>query len=350
VANEEHLAILKQGVRAWNEWSVLNRTAAPDLRNADLVLADLDRADLGGAYFRGADLRGANLVMVDLRVADLHEADLTGVDLGGANLGRADLSAAYLYRAHLSGADLSGANLRWANLSGANLSGANLSRASLYETVFADVDFGGTIGLESCIHDGPSVIDHRTLLRSRNLPLPFLRGCGLPDSLIDYLPSLFNQPIQFYSCFISYSTKDQGFADRLHADLQDKSVRCWYAPHDAQGGKYLDEQIDRAIQFHDRLLLILSDNSIHSEWVRREILKARKREQKEVRRVLFPIRLVDFKVLAEWSCLDADEDLAQEIRRYLIPDFSNWKDHDSYQLGFEKLLRDLKSEEKLSPP
>ena len=60
----------------------------------------------------------------------------------------------------------------------------------------------------------------------------FLRGVGLPDNLIDYLPSLLNQPIQFYSCFISYSSKDQEFADRLHADLQNKGVRCWFAPHD----------------------------------------------------------------------------------------------------------------------
>jgi len=32
--------------------------------------------------------------------------------------------------------------------------------------------------------------------------------------------------------FISYSSKDQAFAERLHADLQNKGVRCWFAPHD----------------------------------------------------------------------------------------------------------------------
>jgi hypothetical protein len=49
---------------------------------------------------------------------------------------------------------------------------------------------------------------------------------GLPDRLIEYLPSLFDQAIQFYSCFISYSSKDQDFADRIHADLQNNGVRC----------------------------------------------------------------------------------------------------------------------------
>jgi hypothetical protein len=80
------------------------------------------------------------------------------------------------------------------------------------------------------------------------LPQVFLRGCGLPDSLIEYLPSLLNQAIRFYSCFISYSTQDQEFADLLHCDLQNKGVRCWFAPHDIAGGKKIHEQIDSAIR------------------------------------------------------------------------------------------------------
>jgi hypothetical protein len=29
---------------------------------------------------------------------------------------------------------------------------------------------------------------------------------------------------------------------------------------------------------------------------------------------------------------------------YFIPDFSNWKDNDSYQQAFQRLLKDLKAE------
>ena len=47
---------------------------------------------------------------------------------------------------------------------------------------------------------------------------------------------MIEQPIEFYSCFISYSTHDQEFAERLHADLQAKGVRCWFAPHDIKAG------------------------------------------------------------------------------------------------------------------
>jgi hypothetical protein len=38
-------------------------------------------------------------------------------------------------------------------------------------------------------------------------------------------------------------------------------------------------------------------------------------------------------------------DLATEIREYYIPDFSEWKNHDFYVKEFEKLLRDLRTEE-----
>jgi hypothetical protein len=113
-----------------------------------------------------------------------------------------------------------------------------------------------------------------------------------------------------------------------------------------QSGKKIHEQIDEAIRLYDRLLLILSKNSMESEWVATEIAKARKREVREKRRVLFPVRLVDFETLRDWECFDADtgKDSAREIREYFIPDFSKWKDHDSYQKAFDRLLKDLKAE------
>src|SRR5438045_646208 len=108
--------------------------------------------------------------------------------------------------------------------------------------------------------------------------------------------------IQYYSCFISYSTKNQDFAERLHSKLRDKGLLVWFAPEDVQGGKKLHEQIDEAIRVHDKLLLVLSAESMGSEWVMTEIRKERKAELKEKRRKLFPIRLVDFDTLRDWEC------------------------------------------------
>jgi len=147
--------------------------------------------------------------------------------------------------------------------------------------------------LESAVHAGRSVIDIRTLAKSSNLPLSFLRGCGLPDVLIEYLPSLLSQPIQFYSCFISYSTKDQPFAERLHADLQNKGVRCWFAPEDLKIGDKFRSRIDESIRVYDKLMLLLSENSIQSPWVEEEVEAALEKEYQQNKLVLFPVRLDD---------------------------------------------------------
>jgi len=160
-----------------------------------------------------------------------------------------------------------------------------------------------------------------------------------------YLKSLIGQAIEFYSCFISYSTQDQDFASRLYADLQAHGVRCWFAPHHIQGGKKIHDQIDEAIRVYDRLLLVLSESSMNSEWVKTEIANARQREVREGRQMLFPISLTEFERVRQWRAFDADtgKDSAREIREYYIPDFSNWKDRDSYRSALGRLLTDLRA-------
>ena len=112
-----------------------------------------------------------------------------------------------------------------------------------------------------------------------------------------------------------------------------------------KAGRKLHEQIDEAIRLHDKLLLILSEHSMSSPWVKTEIANAREREKREGKQLLFPITLVPFEAIKQWKLFDADigMDSAREIREYFIPDFSNWKDHDSYQTAFQRLVKDLKS-------
>jgi hypothetical protein len=122
-------------------------------------------------------------------------ANLIGAGLNEAHLQGSDLRRANLRGAYLCWADLSGSDLRGSNLQGTDLREADLSNASLSETIFGNTDLRGAKGLENCKFRGPCTLDHRTIQRSGALPLPFLRGCGLPDSLIEYLPSLLNEAI-----------------------------------------------------------------------------------------------------------------------------------------------------------
>jgi hypothetical protein len=193
----------------------------------------------------------------------------------------------------------------------------------MYRTIFGNVDLSEARGLETVIHAGPSTIGIDSIFRSKGkIPEIFLRGAGVPDGFITYMKSLVVNPIEYYSCFISYSSKDEEFAKRLHADLQAVHVRCWFAPKDLKIGERF------------------RPSSVASPWVETEVESAFEREHKEGRAVLFPIRLDN-------AVMDTGEAWAADIRRRRhIGDFSEWKNHDSYQKGFARLLRDLKAEDK----
>jgi hypothetical protein len=183
-------------------------------------------------------------------------------------------------------------------------------------------------------HDGPSSVDYRTLQKSGPLPLAFLRGVGLPDNFIEYLPSLLNQAIQHYSCFISYSSKDDEFAHRLHADLQNSGVRCWFAPHDLPIGDKIRDALDAAIRLRDKVVLILSEHSIKSDWVEDEVTAGFEEERKREQIVLFPVRLDE-------AVMNTNEAWAAKLHARNIGDFRKWKDHDAYKQSLARVLRDL---------
>jgi Pentapeptide repeats (8 copies) len=127
MANEEHVALLKQGVGAWNAWRDENPDIRPNLSGANLDGANLIKANLREADLTRADLDGADLSEANLRGADLLMANLTGAKLIGARL-----LAAYLNGARLRGANLAGANLHCATLVDADLAGADLTGCRIY--------------------------------------------------------------------------------------------------------------------------------------------------------------------------------------------------------------------------
>ena len=329
MANPEHVEIVKQGVAAVAAWRNSNPFARLDLIRVNLSDLDLSEMDLSGADLRHSIFVSTNLYRTNFMEAHLHGAMLINVNLRCANF--------------------INANLTTTKLLGAHLSGASFEAAMIGDTVFADVDLSEVEGLEFVQHFWSSTVGTDTLYKSQGkIPEVFLRGCGVPDDFITFMPSLVAQmqPIQYNSCFISYSHQDEEFARWLYDSMRGKHLRVWFAPEDMQEGKKLIEQIDRAIQVNDQLLLVLSEHSMNSEWVKTEIRNARQAELREQRQKLFPIRLVSIDRIREWSCFDADtgKDLAVELREYHIPDFSNWKDHDAFESAFADLLRDLRAQ------
>lgn len=143
-------------------------------------------------------------------------------------------------------------------------------------------------------------------------------------------------PAEYHSLFISYSSKDDVLATRLHTDLEAHGVRCWFAPKDIRIGDKIRQRIDDAIHVQDKLLLLLSHNSLASTWVANEVEAAFEKEDREKRNVLFPIRLDN-------AIIQTPEAWAATLRRTRhIGDFTNWTNEHAYQAAFDRLLRDLK--------
>lgn len=368
MADSELVKILRRGSKAWNTWRGQQpenlqldlsdaklssiKLSTVNLNGANLTFATLIRANLSDANMcktslfradlRNADLRYANLSYANISDAILQDADLRFANLTNVDLSNTDLRLARLSYADFSNADLSGADLSHANLNRAILSQATMNMAIVGSTQLDDIDLRMVKGLETIKHISPSSIGFDTIIRSQgDIPEIFLRGVGVSDTFIAYSRSLINIPIDYYTCFISYSSKDEGFAERLYADLQSRGVRCWFAPHHMQIGNKIRAGIDDAIHMQDRLLLVLSEHSIASDWVEHEVETALARERRDKRTILFPIRL-DAVILARthtgWPALVQNE-------RH-IGDFTGWKDHDRYQIAFERLLHDLKKADK----
>lgn len=179
MADAQHLAMLDQGVTAWNDWRLRMRGVVPDLRGADLSDRDLAGAFLAGALLGQARLCGANLHEAKLTRADLVGADLCNSNLHRAILSGADATGARLVEAHLAEAALNGTVLDGARLDGCSLRGAQVTAsqmggATLCDARLHDVDFS--------MSRLPGADLSRASLRNARLIDVDLRGAILDDA------------------------------------------------------------------------------------------------------------------------------------------------------------------------
>ena len=362
MANSSHIEILLKGTDIWNAWRDENPDTIPDLSGAKLRGINLCDANLNSANLCESILPGASLINTSLENALINDAHLDGAILTEANLMEAELKRTDLGSVKFNDADLSSSDLSHSNLKDADFSGSILFDTDLRDTnlescifietylfmtkfynakvaftIFGDVDLSMAIGLETIVHDAPSTIGIDAIYRSQgNIPEKFLKEAGIPLDFISNLPSIFKNKKDYYSCFLSYSSKDQIFASKLFKSLKKAGVRVWFAPHDMKIGQKIRQTIDKSIKYHDKLLLVLSKDSIGSQWVEKEVETAFEEERNRKKTVLFPIRLDSF-------VMGTNEAWASDIRRTRhIGDFSTWKEETEYQESFNNLIKSLK--------
>jgi len=314
-----------------------------DISDSTFCLANISQSDFSGAILEDSFFSNVNIIGSYFCGSNLIKTKFQGAHISSTNFDKCNLLKARLEEANFINCSLDNANLSETFLIATrfqkvSLIDTNFNYSGLGGTIFANVDLSSVIGLTETFHYSHSSVDFDTIKNFKGVfTIKFMQGVGLPDSFIEYAASFNNKSIPYYSCFISYSSKDEVFAKRLHADLQTNGIRCWFAPEDLKIGQKIRTAIDQSIRIHDKLLIVLSENSINSGWVEKEVETAFEKEMRLPKdTVLFPIRI-------DSAVMKTDEAWATDIKRTRhIGDFTNWKDYNKYRKSLKRLLRDLK--------
>ena len=353
------LELLRQGPAAWNGWRRNNPHVAPNVYEADLRGLVLDGANLDDTVLFEAVLANASLVGASLRRAVLQGADLRGANLRSADLSDADLSGTWtrdptLRLAFPDGADLRDASLHDTLFGRTMLRGCQFRGARLNRTIFSDVNLSLAQGLEDAIHEGPSQVTVSTLAQSRGvLSRAFFSRCRVPEDVLRSVPvpNPSSTPAHYDSCFISHSSKDVEFAEKLAEQLTNAGLSVWYDNRKVQGGRPLEDQFSNAIRASDRLVLVVSESSLASKWVAYEVGEAMKRAKeisdREVARrsLLFPILLLSMEQLSSILKGESTDSRLLVLSHFHLRDFTRWREPEWFDHACETMIRDLRKDE-----
>ena len=97
-------------------------------------------------------------------------------------------------------------------------------------------------------------------------------------------------------------------------------------------------------RIQDKLLLVLSHNSIHSEWVKDQVGAALRKEQEQREKhgtnfgILYPLSIDD-------AVTESDSPWSAAVQKHQrVLDFRDWKSDSGYRLAFKELLTHLRAD------
>lgn len=126
--------------------------------------------------------------------------------------------------------------------------------------------------------------------------------------------------------FLSHSSADKPFVRKLATDLTSHGVKVWLDEWNIRVGESIPESIARGAAQSDYFVLVVSQNSAKSEWVKHELNTTLMREIPGRNVVVLPVKIDDVEVPAA-------------IRDKHYADFTG-----SYKQGLTKLLEAINYE------
>jgi len=96
--------------------------------------------------------------------------------------------------------------------------------------------------------------------------------------------------------FLSYSSKDKAFVREIGRRLENEGVSIWLDDAELNIGESLIDRIATAIESVDFVAAVISSNSIHSNWVQKELSLALTREIKGQNVIVLPLLIDDCEV------------------------------------------------------
>jgi len=125
--------------------------------------------------------------------------------------------------------------------------------------------------------------------------------------------------------FISHSTKDKPFVRKLAADLVASGVKVWVDEQRILVGDSIPEKIAQGLAESDFFLIVVSQNSINSAWVQKELSGALVNEIERRKVTVLPVKL-------------DDASMPDSIKDKAYADFRG-----SYDEGLNKLIQSIKA-------
>ncbi|MGH1336607.1 MAG: toll/interleukin-1 receptor domain-containing protein [Aureispira sp.] len=93
--------------------------------------------------------------------------------------------------------------------------------------------------------------------------------------------------------FLSHSSKDKKFIRRLAADLESHGIGVWLDEQQIHVGDSINDKISQGLADSDYLLLALSEHSVSSEWVKKELNSMMIQEIQAKKVKILPIKIED---------------------------------------------------------